>query len=143
MATPTSTLGSEGLTDTFQMVLRQVTASVTNSPTATAVDFLTTQYITINGFTNDHVTVAPKTIDIVLPTCTQTIKPDQNGYLPPGTCGALWDYYPSFSAALVFTLLFGLLTLAHLYQAIAYKKVNNPLFPFIKVHSRLHANALK
>ncbi|KAI1775987.1 RTA1 like protein-domain-containing protein [Hypoxylon cercidicola] len=122
MATPITLLGTEGPTKTLQEAIRQATAVVTNAPTPMGVDFLTTQHVTINGFTNDHATVPAKTIDIVLPTCIQTIAPDQNGYVPPGTCNALWDYYPSFSAALVFTLLFGLLTLAHLYQAIAYRK---------------------
>ncbi|KAI2617841.1 RTA1 like protein-domain-containing protein [Hypoxylon sp. NC1633] len=120
MATPTPVLTSESLITTLREAIRQ--AAVTSAPTATGVDILTTQHVTIDGFTNDHATVPAKTIHIVLPTCIQTIEPDANGYLPPGTCHALWDYYPSFSAALAFTVLFGLLTLAHLYQAIAYRK---------------------
>ncbi|KAI1483239.1 RTA1 like protein-domain-containing protein [Daldinia eschscholtzii] len=95
---------------------------MTNAPTSTGIYFLTTQHATVGGITNAHTTVAAKTIDIVIPTCIQTIEPDKNGYLPPGTCNALWDYYPSFSAALVFTIIFGLLTLVHLYQALAYRK---------------------
>ncbi|KAI1104984.1 RTA1 like protein-domain-containing protein [Jackrogersella minutella] len=96
--------------------------STSSAPTATGVDFLTTEHVTVSGVTNEHVTVAGHTIDIAIPTCIQTITPDANGYLPPGTCHALWDYYPSFSAALAFTVIFGLLTLAHLYQSIAYRK---------------------
>ncbi|KAI1373191.1 RTA1 like protein-domain-containing protein [Hypoxylon crocopeplum] len=119
MATPTPT----PIFNTLQAVVRQATAAaVTSAPTATGADFLTTQHITIDGFTNDHATLPAKTIDLVLPTCVQTIESDANGYLPPGTCNALWDYYPSFSAALAFTILFGLLTLAHLYQGIAHRK---------------------
>ncbi|OTB00507.1 hypothetical protein M426DRAFT_33304, partial [Hypoxylon sp. CI-4A] len=78
--------------------------------------------VTIDGFTNSYATVPAKTIDIAIPTCVQTMEPDANGYLPPGTCNALWDYYPSFSAALALTILFGLLAVTHLYQAIAYRK---------------------
>ncbi|KAI1208639.1 RTA1 like protein-domain-containing protein [Annulohypoxylon truncatum] len=122
MATPTPVLTAEGLAKTLRMAIRQTTATVTSAPTATGVDFLTTEHITIDGFTNAHATNPGKTIDIAIPTCIQTIEPDANGYLPPGTCNALWDYYPSFSAALAFAILFGLLTLAHLYQGIAYRK---------------------
>lgn len=85
--------------------------------------FITTQHITIEGVTNDHVTVAGQTIDIAIPTCIQTITPDANGYVPPGTCGAIWDYYPNFPAALIFACIFGILTMVHLWQAIANRKV--------------------
>lgn len=85
--------------------------------------FTTTKHITIEGVTNDHVTVAGKTIDIAVPTCIQTITPDANGYVPPGTCGAIWDYYPNFPAALVFACIFGVLTMVHVWQAIANRKV--------------------
>ncbi|KAL7622595.1 hypothetical protein AAE478_008105 [Parahypoxylon ruwenzoriense] len=123
MAAATPVLASEDIvTKTFQQALRQATEVVTSAPTTTAVDILTTQHITIDGFTNDYATVPAKTINIAIPTCIQTIEPDSNGYLPPGTCNALWNYYPSFSAALAFTLLFGLLMFLHLYQAVAYKK---------------------
>lgn len=85
--------------------------------------FTTTKHITIEGVTNDHVTIAGKTIDIAIPTCIQTITPDANGYVPPGTCGAIWDYYPNFPAALVFACIFGILTMIHVWQAIANRKV--------------------
>ncbi|KAI1408706.1 RTA1 like protein-domain-containing protein [Hypoxylon sp. FL1857] len=122
MAVPTPVLTLESITRTLQGGVKQAAASVTTAPTATGIDFLTTQHVTIDGFTDDYATVPAKTINIAIPTCVQTIKPDANGYLPPGTCNALWDYYPSFSAALAFTVIFGLLTLAHIYQGIAHKK---------------------
>ncbi|KAI1453007.1 RTA1 like protein-domain-containing protein [Annulohypoxylon moriforme] len=122
MATPTPVLTAESLARTLRVAIRQTTEAVISTPTATGVDFLTTKHVTIDGFTNAHATNPAKTIDIVIPTCIQTIVPDANGYLPPGTCHALWDYYPSFSAAMVFTFLFGLLTIAHLYQSIIYRK---------------------
>jgi len=51
-----------------------------------------------------------------------TITPDKNGYVPPGTCDANYDYYPSFAAALVGAAIFGALSLVHTGQAIWFKK---------------------
>ncbi|KAK1486133.1 RTA1 domain-containing protein [Colletotrichum abscissum] len=97
-----------------------VTSSSTSSiPTG---DFIATKYITIPGVTNSYVTVPAKTIDIAIPTCVQTIEPDANGYIPPGECGAIWNYYPSFAAAAVFAALFGILTAVHIWQAAKHKK---------------------
>jgi hypothetical protein len=90
-------------------------------PTGT---FMTTLRNIEPGVTNDHVTIPANTIDIVIPTCIQTIIPDANGYVPPGTCGALWEYYPSFIAAVVFAALFTALTIVHIWQAVHYKKVS-------------------
>ncbi|OHW97477.1 RTA1 domain-containing protein [Colletotrichum incanum] len=95
------------------------------SPTLTAIptgDFIATKHITIPGVTNSHVNIPAKTIDIAIPTCVQTIEPDANGYVPPRECGAIWNYYPSFVAALVFAVLFGLLTAVHIWQAAKHKK---------------------
>lgn len=61
-------------------------------------------------------------LDLPTSTCSQTITPDKNGYVPPGSCGALWNYNPSFPAAIAFSVLFGALLIAHLAQAIQYKK---------------------
>ncbi|WKT45531.1 RTA-like protein [Fusarium oxysporum f. sp. vasinfectum] len=85
--------------------------------------FTTTKNIaTIGGTTDKYVTIPAKTISIVIPTCVQTLEPDENGYLPPGTCNAHWNYYPSFAAAVVFALLFAALTGVHIWQAARYKK---------------------
>lgn len=54
--------------------------------------------------------------------------PDENGYLPPGTCNALYDYYPSSTSAVAFAGIFGVLTLIHIIQALFYKKVFDVLF---------------
>lgn len=86
--------------------------------------FTTTVNIaTIGGETGEYYTRPAKTIQIVVPTCAQTIEPDKNGYLPPGTCNANWDYYPSFSAAAAFAVLFAILTAVHVWQAARHKKV--------------------
>jgi hypothetical protein len=95
----------------------------TATATTTAIEFMTTEYITIAGETNDHFTRAPETIIIAVPTCIQTITPDKNGFVPPGTCNALYDYYPNFTAAVVFAALFGMSAIAHISQATYFKTV--------------------
>lgn len=103
-------------------------ATTTASRTSTSpVYFLTTNYVTIPGVTNPHVTIPAKTVSFAVPTCIQTLTPDKKGYLPPGTCNALYDYYPSSASALAFAAIFGILTLAHIIQAVFYKKVFEPL----------------
>lgn len=111
-------------TTTTPTLAPRATTSSLIATTTSGFEFITTKYITIAGQTNDHVTLAPQTIALALPTCIQTITPDKNGYVPPGTCGALYDYYPSFAAAVVFAVLFGMLTVAHIAQAAVFKKVS-------------------
>ncbi|KAM5347803.1 hypothetical protein ACJ41O_007627 [Fusarium nematophilum] len=94
-------------------------AKTTAAPTGI---FTTTDYVVVGGVTNPHVTIPGKTIDIAHPTCIQTITPDENGYVPPGTCGAIFHYYPSFAAAVTFAILFAALTGVHIWQAARYKK---------------------
>ncbi|KAH6712594.1 hypothetical protein BKA61DRAFT_577665 [Leptodontidium sp. MPI-SDFR-AT-0119] len=64
-----------------------------------------------------------KSLDLHLPTptCDQTITSDKNGHVPPGTCHALWDYYPSFVAAVVAASIFGTITLVRVGEAIYFK----------------------
>lgn len=54
-------------------------------------------------------------------TCTPTIAPDKNGYVPPTECNAMYNYYPSFKAAVAFSVLFGLILITHVVQMFAYK----------------------
>jgi hypothetical protein len=115
---------------TATLIQRDTTSISATASSTTPIDFITTEYITIAGVTNTYVTIPPKTIDITIPTCIQTITPDKNGYVPPGTCGALYDYYPSFAAAVVTAVLFGMLTVAHV--AGFYKKVVK--ITFIPIH---------
>ncbi|MCJ1403349.1 hypothetical protein MMC11_006572 [Xylographa trunciseda] len=69
-------------------------------------------------------TITPVSLDLHLPTptCIGTITPDANGYVPPGTCHALYKFYPSFAAAVVFSILFGAATILHIFQAAVHKK---------------------
>ena len=69
-----------------------------------------------------HVSHSQVSVSVSIPTCTMTSVPDKNGYVPPGTCHAYYDYYPSFNAALAFAILFGILTTLHITQAAFYKK---------------------
>ncbi|KAF2678302.1 hypothetical protein K458DRAFT_409045 [Lentithecium fluviatile CBS 122367] len=66
---------------------------------------------------------SPATTTTPTPTsyCT-TAVPGKYGYVPPDACNAQWAYAPSFAAAVVFALLFGLLTLAHIALAISFRK---------------------
>jgi hypothetical protein len=105
------------------LIARETSVATPSPAQTTGVDFITTEHITIAGETNAYHTQAAKTIEIAIPTCIQTITPDPNGHVPPGTCGALWDYYPSFVAALIFTGIFGVLTITHVYQAVKLRKV--------------------
>lgn len=101
-------------------------SDITASPSASTPTgyFYTTQHVVLPGQTDAHVTIPAKTIDIVIPTCVHTIEPDKNGYVPPGSCGALYDYYPSFVAAAVFSGLFGVLMMLHIAQAAKLKSVS-------------------
>ncbi|KAH6664441.1 RTA1 domain-containing protein, partial [Halenospora varia] len=100
------------------------TSTLSSAPATTLapVEYYTSTILnTIPGITNAQVTLPAKTITILIPTCSQTIVPDSNGYVPPGTCGALYDFYPSFAAAVVFSLLFGALTMGHIWLAAKWK----------------------
>src|ERR1700677_181516 len=51
--------------------------------------------------------------------------PGKNGYVPPSACNALYAYNPSFAAAVIFSVLFGVVTVTHIVQAISYRKVSS------------------
>lgn len=57
-------------------------------------------------------------------TCTPGFSsyatPGVDGYVPAEACNALWVYFPSFATAVAFSILFGILTILHLGQAIRY-----------------------
>jgi hypothetical protein len=117
LAIPSTTAPSQTL------IARDATTLLPSSTPAPDGTFLTTEHIILDGVTNAHVTIPAKTVNIVRPTCIQTLTPDKNGHLPPGTCNAIWNYYPSFNAAVVFAVLFALVTGVHVWQAVRYKKV--------------------
>ncbi|KAK0120003.1 hypothetical protein ONS95_011421 [Cadophora gregata] len=55
------------------------------------------------------------------PTCIR-VKPDKNGYVPEWACDSNYMYYPSFTAAIVFSVAFGVCLLVHIFQAFHYSK---------------------
>lgn len=57
-------------------------------------------------------------------TCISGLTPDKNGYVPPEACNANFAYYPSFAAAIIFSVIFGLALTLHLIQGITYRKVS-------------------
>ena len=105
-----------------RILARQTTVSSASESVPTG-EFITTKVITIPGATNPHVTIPEKTIQIAIPTCIQIIIPDTNGYVPPGTCGALYEDYPNFAAVVVASVVFGILSVVHIMQAAVFKKV--------------------
>ena len=71
------------------------------------------------------VSIPPLSLDLPINTCTpgatSYATPAANGYVPAEACNALWQYSPSFAAAIIFSILFGVLTIAHLAQALVYR----------------------
>ncbi|KAM5440968.1 hypothetical protein MferCBS31731_004107 [Microsporum ferrugineum] len=115
------------------LILVSVVGALTATPAQTAVSNVATE-------TPSPVTTAPVNIerrefsisippvsipslslDLPVNTCTPTIAPDKNGWVPASECNALYLYYPSFGAAIAFTVIFGAVMLAHFIQATIYK----------------------
>ncbi|EFE39143.1 hypothetical protein TRV_06190 [Trichophyton verrucosum HKI 0517] len=67
------------------------------------------------------VSIPSLSLDLPVNTCTPTIAPDKNGWVPPSECNALYLYYPSFGAAIAFSVLFGAVMIVHFVQATIYK----------------------
>jgi hypothetical protein len=60
------------------------------------------------------------------PSATQScinVTPGKDGYVPEWACNSNYNYDPSFPAAVAFTVLFGITTFAHIFQAVAYKRI--------------------
>jgi hypothetical protein len=106
------------------LVHRDDSSTTSSTPLPTG-NFIGTQYITLPGETNAHFTRPAETITLAIPTCIATIVPDKNGYVPPGTCGSHFAYYPSFAAAVVTTVIFGVLTGVHIFLAAKWKAVSD------------------
>lgn len=56
-------------------------------------------------------------------TACVNVAPGKHGYLPPESCDVILYYVPSFGAAILFCVLYGLVAMLHIVQAIIYKKV--------------------
>ena len=69
--------------------------------------------------------IPPVSLDLPTQTCTPGFSsyatPGIDGYVPADACNALWVYFPNFAAAVAFSILFGILTIVHLTQAVVYR----------------------
>ncbi|EXA31014.1 hypothetical protein FOVG_17652 [Fusarium oxysporum f. sp. pisi HDV247] len=72
-------------------------------------------------YQGSHLTTTSSTVTA---SCTIAV-PGAYGYVPfdPNTCNSNYHFYPSFTGNLAFATIFGLSTIAHLIEAIAFKKV--------------------
>lgn len=78
--------------------------------------------------TTASTTISPATISSTAsPTCIN-VAPGENGFLPPESCDAILYYVPSFGAAILFCVLYGLVSVLHIAQGIVYKKVGPLLY---------------
>ncbi|PQE04397.1 RTA1 domain-containing protein [Rutstroemia sp. NJR-2017a BVV2] len=71
------------------------------------------------------VSIPSLSLDLPPETCTPGFSsyatPGLDGYVPADACNALWVYFPNFAAAVAFSILFGIITIAHLGQAVLYR----------------------
>jgi hypothetical protein len=74
--------------------------------------------------TISHGSHLTSTSSTVMASCT-TAVPGVHGYVPfdPNTRNSNYHFYPSFTGNLAFATVFGLSTIAHLIEAIAFRKV--------------------
>jgi hypothetical protein len=115
----------------FLVLISAMLARATPVQTAVPQAGIVRREATTTSATNAEATTATTTtatefqltlsLDLPSDTCTPTIAPDKNGYVPPSECNALYLYYPSFKAAIAATVIFDLILVAHFVQATIYK----------------------
>lgn len=79
--------------------------------------------------TTTTTSVSSTTISSTASATCLNISPGKNGYLPPEACDVVLYYVPSFAAAILFCVFYGMTTLMHIIQAVIYKKVSTVFFP--------------
>ena len=81
--------------------------------------------VSITPISIPPVSIPSLSLDLPTNTCTpgaaSYATPASHGYVPAEACNALWQYSPSFATAIIFSVLFGALTIAHLAQALVYR----------------------
>lgn len=120
----TSTTHATGLPKEVEVIITASIYTVLQPRVDITIPPVVIPSITIKQFTFTK----PKfslSLNLPTPTCTQTISPDKNGWVPAGTCNSFWNYYPSFSAAVATAVVFGLITAVHVGQAIYFKNVGD------------------
>jgi len=63
------------------------------------------------------------------PAATQTCAdgtPDENGFVPPGSCNSYYNFYPNYAANLAFTVFFFVTLVVHVIQMFVYRKASSP-----------------
>lgn len=71
--------------------------------------------------TTTNLTAPTSTLDASFASCT-TAVPDKYGHVPLTACNSNYNYDPSFSAAVAVAVIFGVMTTAHLAEAIIFRK---------------------
>lgn len=66
-------------------------------------------------------TPASTTTSTATPSCT-TAVPGKYGYVDPSACNAYYAFSPSFTAAIAFSVLFGIVTIIQITEAFLFKK---------------------
>ncbi|THC98405.1 hypothetical protein EYZ11_002124 [Aspergillus tanneri] len=108
--------------------MRRTTSTPTAAPQQTILPRDYDPHITINVPTISippvsipPVSIPSLSLDLPSNTCTPTIAPDKNGWVPASECNALYLFYPSFGAAIAFSVLFGIIMVTHTVQAVVYR----------------------
>ena len=83
---------------------------------------LASSFATIASATITHTPSLASSATSATVTCT-TAVPGKYGYVDPTACNAQWNFNPSYSAAIAFSVLFGIVTAGHIVEAFLYKKV--------------------
>lgn len=86
--------------------------------------------------TSTSATTASVTSSDSLPSCT-TAVPGKYGHVPIDACNSYYAFDPSFEGNIAFAVLFGLSFVAHITQAILYRKVRNAARPQFQIASKL------
>lgn len=72
------------------------------------------------------ISIPSLSLDLPVNTCTPGASsyatPAANGYVPAEACNALWEYSPNFGLAVAFSVLFGILTMTHVVQAVLHRQ---------------------
>ena len=85
---------------------------------------LASSFTTIASSTITHTPSLVSSATSATATCT-TAVPGKYGYVDPTACNAQWNFNPSYSAAVAFSVFFGIVTAGHVVEAFLYKKVGN------------------
>ncbi|EFQ97005.1 hypothetical protein MGYG_00048 [Nannizzia gypsea CBS 118893] len=107
--------------DTVRRVAIETPTAITTALASVEQRGVSIPPVSIAPISIPPVSIPSLSLDLPKNTCTPTIAPDKNGWVPASECNALYLYYPSFGAAIAFSVLFGVVMIAHFIQATFYK----------------------